>query len=197
MSIDPAALDALPAWLLFAALPLVLATCTAFTKVSVVLSALRIALGAEVLLPWTAIAALSLVLTAVVMAPVALMVAAGYQATGGVGPEIFDPLLQFLVRHADGSELRFFADVQSLAADHPLVVIPAFLVTELTEALHMAVVILLPFAVVDLLIAQIFALLGFPGQPLSTVNLPLKVLLFLAIGGWGVVIGGLLDGYVR
>lgn len=197
MSIDPAALDALPAWLLFAALPLVLATSTAFTKISVVLSALRVALGAEMLLPWTAIAALSLVLTAIVMAPVGLMVAAGYQATGGLGPEIFDPLLSFLTRHSDGGQLEFFADTQALAATHPLVVVPAFLVTELTEALHMAVVILLPFAVVDLLIAQIFALLGFPGQPLTTVSLPLKVLLFLAIGGWGVVIGGLMDGYVR
>ncbi len=194
MTADPSILGGAPAWILLAALPLFLATCTAFTKVSVVFAALRTALGAEMLLPWTAVVALSTVVTAVIMGPVALAIAPLIEF-GGLGPEALAPVAEFLSRHADPEQLDVFAATQALPVDHPLVLIPAFLVTELSEALHMAVVILLPFAIVDLIVAQIFVLLGLPGQPLPLVSLPLKVLLFLAIGGWQVVILGLIQGY--
>ncbi|MCB9570212.1 MAG: hypothetical protein H6710_23880, partial [Myxococcales bacterium] len=114
---------------------------------------------------------------------------------GALGPDLLAPLRDFLINNTDPAELDFFAATQGLAADHPLVVVPAFLVSELGEALHMAVVILLPFAIVDLIVAQLFLLLGLPNQPLALVSLPLKVLLFLAIGGWQAVISGLIEGY--
>ena len=190
MAVDLAALAAAPAWVWLAALPLLLATCTAFTKVSVVLAALRIGLGAEALLPWSAVLALALVVSAVIMAPLAAETAEGVIAAAR-------PLLEFLARHAAPAEVDFFAGLQGLAGDHPLVVVPAFLVSELGEALHLAVLILLPFALLDLVVAQIFALVGLPGQPLALVTLPLKVRLFLAVGGWAVVIGGLVEGYAR
>jgi type III secretory pathway component EscR len=192
---DAGVLGGAPAWVLLAALPLLLASCTAFTKVSVVFAALRTALGAEMLLPWSAILALSVVITAVIMGPVALEMAPLLEVAGGLGPEVLTPVAEFLGRHADPAEIDLFAATQGLAADHPLVLVPAFLVTELGEALHMAVLILLPFAIVDLIVAQIFALVGLPGQPLALVSLPLKVLLFLAIGGWEAVIVSLVAGY--
>ncbi|MCB9707006.1 MAG: EscR/YscR/HrcR family type III secretion system export apparatus protein [Myxococcales bacterium] len=195
MFIETGSLGDAPAWILLAGLPLILATCTAFTKVSVVLGALRTALGAEMLLPWAAIAALSLVITAVIMGPVALALAPLLEVGGALGPDLLAPLRDFLINNTDPAELDFFAATQGLAADHPLVVVPAFLVSELGEALHMAVVILLPFAIVDLIVAQLFLLLGLPNQPLALVSLPLKVLLFLAIGGWQAVISGLIEGY--
>jgi len=193
LTIDPN-LGGAPAWIILAALPLFLATCTAFTKVSVVFAALRTALGAEMLLPWTAVVALSVVVTAVIMGPVALSIAPLIEF-GGITPEALAPITDFLGRHADPEQLDVFAATQGLAVDHPLVLVPAFLVTELSEALHMAVIVLLPFAIVDLIVAQIFVLMGLPGQPLALVSLPLKVLLFLAIGGWQVVILGLIQGY--
>ena len=196
MDADLAALAAAPAWVWLAALPLLLATCTAFTKVSVVLAALRIGLGAEALLPWSAVLALALVVSAVIMAPLAAEAAPLLAAPEGVVAAA-RPLLDFLAHHAAPAELDFFAALQGLASDHPLVVVPAFLVSELGEALHLAVLILLPFALLDLVVAQIFALIGLPGQPLALVTLPLKVLLFLAVGGWQVVIGGLVEGYAR
>jgi flagellar biosynthesis protein FliP len=190
-------------WVALAALPIVLAVATAFTKASVVLGALRVGLGAEVLLPWSAMTALALVLTGVVMGPVvvetlALVDAAGGSeaiARGGAWGTVAGPLLEFLGRHAAADELRFFAELQGLAPGDPRALVPAFLVTELGEALHMAVLILLPLVVVDLVVAQGLTLLGLANAPGPLVTLPLKLLLFLAVDGFDVVVRGLLEGY--
>jgi type III secretory pathway component EscR len=198
---------ALPSWTaiaILAALPLVLAAATAFTKASVLFGALRVGLGAEALLPVAAVLALALVVTAVVMGPVAADVWSEIEARGGVGGlsgsprlvlDAVEPWRAFLQRHADPEELEFFAGLQGRSADDPVVVVPAFLVTELGEALAMAVVVLVPLVVVDLLVAQTLALVGLAQLPVPLVAVPLKLLLFLAIGGWDVVVGGLVQGY--
>jgi flagellar biosynthesis protein FliP len=147
--------------------------------------------------------ALALVITGVVMGPVvvetmAIVEAAGggeAVARGGAWGAVAGPLLEFLGRHAAADELRFFAELQGVAVDDPRVLVPAFLVTELGEALHMAVLILLPLVVVDLVAAQVLTLLGLATAPGPLVTLPLKLLLFLAVGGFDVVVGGLVEGY--
>jgi flagellar biosynthesis protein FliP len=196
----------LAAWAALTAAPLLAITCTAFTKASVVLSALRVGLGAELLLPWSAVFALSLAITAVVMGPVAAASLAALEAAGGIdhlsqGPGlqivgVLAPLLEFLGRHADPAELGFFVELQGVPAEHPLALVPAFLVTELGEALQISLLILVPFVLVDLVVAQVLVLLGLAGgtsQPL--VALPLKIALFLAVGGWDVIVRGLVEGY--
>jgi flagellar biosynthesis protein FliP len=190
-------------WVVLAAVPIVLAVATAFTKASVVLGALRVGLGAEVLLPWSAMAALALVITGVVMGPVVvetmtIVEAAGgldAVAEGGAWGAVAAPLLEFLGRHASTEELSFFAELQAAAPDDPRVLVPAFLVTELGEALHMAVLILLPLVIVDLVATQVLVLLGLASAPGPLVTLPLKLLLFLAVGGFDVVVRGLVEGY--
>ena len=194
------------AWLALTAGPLLAITCTAFTKASVVLSALRVGLGAEQLLPWSAVFALSLAITAVIMGPVAAASLAALAEAGGVdairqGPvsqivDVLAPLQEFLARHADPTELDFFVDLQGLPAEHPLALVPAFLVTELGEALQISLLILVPFVLVDLVVAQVLVLLGLAGgQTQSLVGLPLKIALFLAVGGWDVIVRGLVEGY--
>ena len=192
-------------WLLVLGVPLVLAMATAFTKASVVLGALRVGLGAEAILPLPAILGLALIVTAVVMAPTAAATLASVEQAGGLtsvlaspwsaGPPLFAPLQEFLGRHASADELSFFAELQGRPASDPLVLVPAFLVTELAEALTMAVVIIVPFVLVDLLVAQVLVLMGLVNQPTAIVTVPLKLMLFLAVGGWDVVIGGLVEGY--
>lgn len=193
-------------WVVLTAGPLLAITCTAFTKASVVLSALRVGLGAELLLPWSAVFALSLAITAVVMGPVAAASLEIFTAAGGVdgigqGPVsqfagVLAPLQEFLARHADAAELAFFADLQGLPEEHPLALVPAFLVTELGEALQISLLILVPFVLVDLVVAQVLVLLGLAGgQTQSLVGLPLKIALFLAVGGWDVIVRGLVEGY--
>ena len=160
----------LAAWAALTIAPLLAITCTAFTKASVVLSALRVGLGAETLLPWSAVFALSLAITAVIMGPVAAASLEALAAAGGVeslsqGPgsqiaEVLAPLQGFLERHADAAELGFFVELQGVPAEHPLALVPAFLLTELTEALQISLLILVPFVLVDLVVAQVLLLLG-------------------------------------
>lgn len=202
-------------WLVLAALPLVLGMATAFTKASVVLGALRVGLGAEVLLPWSAMLALALVITGVVMTPVALDTVAAIEAAGGTAAlldpahatgaaaggsaipwdSVTAPWLDFLGRHAAADERRLFAELQQVDPLDPRAVVPGFLVTELSEALHMAVLVLLPLVLVDLVVVQVLTLLGLSAAPGPRVTLPLKLLLFLGAGGWDVVIRGLVEGY--
>ena len=195
----------LAGWVALAALPLILAAATSFTKVSVVLASLRLGLGAEALLPYGAMLALSLVVTAVVMGPVGIEVAGVIESAGGLELllhqpgaawlPVFEPIRDFLAQHADAGELGFFAELQGVSGQSPLALVPAFLVTELTEALHMAVLIIVPFVLVDLLVAQVLTLLGLQQQPLPLVTVPLKISLFLAAGGWDIIIGSLVEGY--
>ena len=158
----------LAVWAVLVAVPLALVLATAFTKASVVLGALRVGLGAEALLPLPVVLAIALVVTAVVMAPTAAATLDVLDDAGGL-PALSDleqarallaPLGAFLERHAAADELEFFAELQGRAAADPLVVVPAFLVTELTEALAMAVVIIVPLVLVDLLVAQVLVLWG-------------------------------------
>lgn len=181
-------------WLLLTLAPLVAVCCTAFAKASVVLSAVRVGLGAEALLPWSAVFALALVVAAVVMGPVAQELAALQGGPVDV-MGMFEPLAAFLRRHAEAGELAYFAGLGGVEEGHPLALVPAFLVTELGEALEMAVVILIPFVLVDLVIAQLVALIGLPGQVQPAAALPVKLLLFLAVGGWDIVVRGLVEGY--
>lgn len=190
-------------WL--ALFPLALVLCTAFAKITIVLGALRIGLGARELLPYGLVFAVGLLITAVVMGPVGREIWFALELRGGVAAlgdlswaawwELASPLETFLARHASEEELSFFADLTGRGAQDPQVLVSAFVITELSEALHIAVLILLPFVIVDLLLAEILTLVGVPQLPVSTVALPTKVLLFLAAGGWDIIVGGLVEAY--
>lgn len=191
--------------LVLASLPLLLAACTAFTKISVVLAALRHGLSAERLLPFGSMLALALVITALVMAPVAEACMAALELGGGVqaltaaplelGRELLAPLWEFQRAHAEQDQLELFADLSGRAIEEPVVLVPAFLVSELGRALELAVMILIPFVVVDLICAQLLVLLGLATTPTTVIALPAKILLFLAADGWQTVIVGLIEGY--
>jgi flagellar biosynthesis protein FliP len=192
-------------WLCLAALPLVLTACTAFTKVAIVLAALKLGLGADRLLPPGSILALALTITALVMAPVAeacvlaLARVGGYEAVAAdpleLGTAVLGPLWDWLAAHADPREIELFAELAGRDGDDPLVLAPAFLLSELGRGLGLAVMILTPFVVVDLICAQVLVLLGLANTPTGTIALPSKILLFLAADGWSTVIVGLVEGY--
>jgi flagellar biosynthesis protein FliP len=191
--------------LLLASLPLLLAACTAFTKIAVVLGALRIGLGAERLLPTGSMLALALVITALVMAPVAEACLIVFEGLGGyaalaaapleLGARVLEPLWEFLATHAKPEEIELFAELAGRDGGDPLVLAPAFLLSELARGLELAVMILLPFVVVDLICAQVLVLLGLTNTPTAVIALPAKILLFLAADGWSTVVVGLIEGY--
>lgn len=192
-------------WLILAALPLLLAACTAFTKISIVLAALRTGLGAEALLPFGSMLAVSLVLTALAMAPIGEALWLNFEDAGGVAGlanapvsawlEWLDPLREFLVVHASDDDRQLFAELAGSSAESPIALVPAFLIGELGRGLELAVMILLPFVVIDLLAGQVLVLLGLSQTPTQVLALPAKLLVFLAASGWQTVVVGLIESY--
>jgi flagellar biosynthesis protein FliP len=140
-----------------------------------------------------------------VMAPVAETCLLALEGVGGVealaaaplerGAAVLAPLWEFLSAHAEPEDVELFAELAGRGVDDPLVLTPAFLLGELGRGLALAVMILLPFVVIDLICAQVLLLLGLSNTPTTVIALPAKIVLFLAADGWSTVIVGLIEGY--
>jgi type III secretion protein R len=196
-----------------ALLPAALVTLTSFLKISVVLSVARSALGAPQVPPATAVTTLALLLTATVMAPVAeeaLAAARSAPAGGGVARTLeaarraSEPLRAFLSRHARPDDRSAFLDVaRRLRAggaaepgpDDLAVLAPAFVVSELRRAFTVGFLVFVPFLVVDLVVANVLLALGLTQLSPTSVSLPLKLLLFVAVDGWKLLARGLALSY--
>ncbi len=200
---------------LLALAPFVAVMVTSFTKIVVVLSLLRNALGLQQVPPNVVLNGIALVLSAYVMYPV------GLEMHDRMGPNVrFDstqamlsaantakePLRDFLYKHSSETQRAFFlqtakrtlkpADAEKLTDRDFLVVIPAFTVAELAEAFEVGFVIFLPFLVIDLVISNILMALGMMMLSPTTVSLPFKLLLFVMIDGWVKLAHTLVLGYV-
>jgi type III secretory pathway component EscR len=138
-SVDPG----MALWIALALLPLLLVACTAFTKLSIVLAALRVGLGAETLLPAGLMLAFALVLSVVAMGPTGLAVAEVVDARGGLElllasrgeaavvawGEVLSPFVDFMRRHAHPAEIDFFSELTHSSGSDPRVLVPAFMVS--------------------------------------------------------------------
>ncbi len=196
-------------------LPFAAVMLTSFSKIAVVLSIARSAMGTQQAPPTIVLTGLAVVLSGHIMAPVMeAMWDAGqvaYQEAGS-GAEILSsvarvaqPLREFLVRHGTVDERASFADMARelrpaeqahLVTDSDLwVVIPAFVITELKEAFQIGFLIFLPFLVLDMVVANILLALGMQTLSPSQVSLPFKILLFVAVDGWALLARGLILGY--
>lgn len=208
---------------LVAIVPLVVLSLTSFVKISVVLSLLRNALGAPDAPSGLVVTGLSLILTFFVMSPVALeMMRAADQAPATqpapanepwrtlvpqeYQPQVervergLGPLRTFLTKHSTDRDRATFKELglklgHSPDGDELWVLAPAFVATELREAFMVAVLIFIPFLVIDLVTALGLAALGLQSTNPQTISLPLKLLLFVAIDGWRLLLDALLRGY--
>lgn len=204
-------------------LPFAFMTMTSFTKMSVVFSLLRNALGAGQVPSGLIISALAAVLSLYVMAPVfsrvtdaaapaALRIDRAAPFEGASLDAVFEavtlgsqPLVDFLAHNAGERERVLFLDLARRARDpgdrdavQPddfLVVLPAFVVTELAEAFQIGFLIFLPFLIVDMVIANILLALGMHMMSPTTVSLPFKLLLFVMIDGFYLLSRALVLGY--
>lgn len=195
--------------------PFAILMLTSFSKIAVVLSLARSALGTQQAPPTIVLTGLAAVLSAHIMAPVMdRMFSAGqqaYQATDSAtemlaaGAEVARPLREFLLAHGSDEERARFAELArelrpeseaSLVTENDLwVVIPAFVITELKEAFQLGFLIFLPFLVLDMVIANILLALGMQTLSPTQVSLPFKILLFVAVDGWSLLARGLILGY--
>jgi flagellar biosynthetic protein FliP len=190
-------------------LPALLLTMTSFVRTVVVLSFLRQGVGTQQSPPTQIIVGLALFLTAFTMSPVATEIrlnafdpynSGKLDDTQAIAAAV-SPLRNFMLRQTRQADLELFysathADLPKTPDDVPLyIAIPAFVVSELTTAFQMGVMVLLPFLVVDLAVASLLMSMGMMMVPPTTLSLPIKLLLFVLADGWNLVIGSLLQSF--
>jgi flagellar biosynthetic protein FliP len=183
-------------------LPPLLLTVTCFTRVVVVLSFVRRAMSTPELPPNPVLIGLSLFLTGAVMAPTGRAIHAkavepyldGRMAFAEAASEASGELKSFLLAHTREQELGLFMELSRSEpvegpAEVPLVVaVPAFIVSELRTAFQMGFVLYLPFLVIDLVVSSVLLAMGMYMLPPMLVATPLKILLFVLVDGWGLVV---------
>jgi type III secretion protein R len=200
--------------LLLAALPVAFMALTAFVKIATVLQIVKSALGVQGVPSSTVVLALSAALTLIAMAPVGErmlvrlepLAHGGKDAIGRLADAVVavrEPLRDFLEQHASAREKQRFLGLArrhrptdaSLAESDLIVVVPAFLVSELYQAFALGFAIYLPFLVLDLVVGNVLLALGMQSINPTQVSLPFKLLLFVATDGWGLLAQSLLSAY--
>jgi type III secretion protein R len=198
--------------------PFLFMSVTAFVKISTVLQIVRSAIGAQSVPSNTVVMALAAALTLIAMAPVGQKITdrAAPLFADGKAPDtltfvreaivaVREPMRDFLAANASTRERARFLDVARKARSAPdrdavtdrdlTVLAPAFIVTELTEAFTIGFLIFLPFLVIDLVVSNVLLALGMQMLSPTQVSLPFKLLLFVAIDGWGLLAQALVSGY--
>jgi flagellar biosynthesis protein FliP len=190
-------------------LPAIVLTMTSFTRSVIVLSFVRQGIGTQQTPPNQVLIGIALFLTVFTMAPVASVIVRDayepYTAGKITEAQAFDaasaPLRSFMLRQTRESDLALFYDAAHLALpkteeEVPLrIAAPAFVVSELTTAFQMGVLVLLPFLVIDLAVSSILMSLGMMMVPPTSISLPVKLLLFVVVDGWHLLVGSLLRSF--
>ncbi|MCX8075511.1 MAG: flagellar type III secretion system pore protein FliP [Aquificaceae bacterium] len=194
--------------------PSILIMTTSFIRIVIVLSILRQALGVPTVPPNQVIISLALFLTFFIMKPIfdqinqqALQPLLKNQITDQVFFERTSNLMkEFMVRNTRKESLKVFLDVANLskeereniknAQDLPLsVVIPAFMVSEITTAFQIVFLLYMPFLIIDLVVASILLSVGILMIPPQIISLPFKLMLFVLANGWELVVLSLVRSY--
>ncbi len=191
--------------LLFLA-PSMILVMTTFTRFVIVFGFLRQALGTQQVPPTQLLVMLAMILTFFVMEPVGQK---AYDA--GIKPYIEEkigyeeaftrtalPFKNFMIRNTREKDLALFFRIRKMEnpdsiADVPLsVIIPAFVISELKTAFEIGFLIFLPFLVIDMVVASILMSMGMMMLPPVMISLPFKILIFVLIDGWNLIIGNLI-----
>lgn len=188
-------------------LPAVLMSITCFTRIVIVLGFVRRAISLQEMPPNPVLIGLSLFLTIFVMYPTGTQVyeraiepySEGRISVKEAGAESARIVKTFLLKHARDKDLALFVDIAGAAKaeskeDLELrIVVPAFLVSELKTAFTMGFLIFLPFLLIDLVVSAVLLAMGMFMLPPTMVSTPLKVLLFVLVDGWSLVVRSLVE----
>ena len=188
--------------------PSILVMVTSFTRIVVVLSFLRSALGLQQTPPNAVLISLALFLTAFVMAPV---LQEAYD--NGIAPlvreeiteqQAFDrtmsPVHKFMMAHVRQQDLALFMDISEAQVDVPeetplSALIPAFMISELRRAFEIGFLLFVPFLVIDMVVASVLMSMGMLMLPPITISLPFKLIFFVLVDGWYLVAGSLVRSF--
>jgi flagellar biosynthesis protein FliP len=191
-------------------LPAVILMMTAFTRIAIVLSLMRQALGTQAAPPNQVIVGLSLFLTFFVMSPTLDKVYADAWQPYSAGSIQFDealkraevPMRGFMLKQTRQADVALFSRLAKLdpgikAEDVPFkVLVPAFVTSELKSAFQIAFLIFIPFLVIDMIVASVLMSLGMMMLSPVLVALPFKLMLFVLADGWNLLLGSLAASFV-
>lgn len=191
-------------------LPTLLLMMTSFTRIIIVLAILRQALGLQQSPPNPVLIGISLFLSMFIMAPtlekVNAQAIAPYSA-GTINAEVAieragEPFHQFMMRQTRQNDLQMFAKIANApkfrsSADVPFsILLPAFVTSELKTAFQIGFMLFLPFLVIDLVVSSVLMSLGMMMMSPMIVSLPFKLLLFVLVDGWALLMGSLASSFV-
>ena len=190
-------------------IPALLIAMTSFTRIVIVLSLLRQALGVQQIPPNQVLIGLALLLTVFIMRPVGerlhTQVVQPYLAQSLTTPaalqQAVEPLRDFMLRQTREKDLALFIQIAhasrpSTPADVPLTaLLPAFVIIELRTAFQIGFLLYLPFLVLDLVISSLLVSMGMMMLPQTLISLPFKLMLFVLVDGWNLIVGSLVRSF--
>lgn len=188
--------------------PSIILLMTCFTRIVIVLSFVRSALSLQGAPANQVLIGLSLFMTFFIMAPVweavdrdALKPYAAKQISADEALErASKPIRTFMLKQARPKDVELFASMAGLGPTSPdqlpmKVVIPGFIISELRTAFQMGFLIFVPFILIDLVVATVLMSLGMMMMPPMTISLPLKILLFVLVDGWSLIVRSLVQSF--
>lgn len=197
-------------------MPMLLIICTSFLKIVIVLMITRNALGVQQVPPSMAINGIALAATLFIMAPVGYEIAASVKASPldmsnvqtflQTGNEAIQPLRAFMLRNVDPDVLTHLLDntarlwpahmAQEVQREDLILLIPAFVLSQLQAGFEIGFLIYIPFIVIDLIVSNLLLALGMQMVSPMTISLPLKLLLFVLVSGWSRLLDSLFLSYL-
>lgn len=188
--------------------PAILILCTGFTRIFIVLSLTRSALGTQTVPPNQVIAGLALILSLFVMSPVFSSIdhvaVQPYEHGKLTATQAIDageaPLKHWMLEQTKSGDLELFASAAHEHVNHPAslpltTVVPAFVLSQLESAFLIGFMIFIPFMVIDLVVSAIMMSMGMYMLPPTLISLPFKILLFVLVDGWTLVAHSLLQSF--
>lgn len=189
--------------------PALMVVMTSFSRIIIVLSMLRQAFGMQQTPPNTVLVSLALFLTLFSMSPILKQI--NEQAYGPfmegkleldeAATSAMQPLREFMLRQTNESDLALLVEISgesrptNIDEVNNIQLIPAFMLSELKTAFQIGFVIFLPFLLIDIVVASILMSMGMLMVPPMTISLPIKILMFVLIDGWNLVVGSLMGSF--
>jgi flagellar biosynthetic protein FliP len=189
-------------------IPFVFMCMTSFLRFVIVFSVLKTALGTQQVPPGMVIIGLAMILTFYTMSPVfSEMYDRGmkpYEKTGSIALALVEgskPLKNFMMRQTRQSDVAFF--IETMGQKPPKTpddigiwqIAPAYIMSELKTSFEIGFIIFIPFIVIDLVVANVLLALGMMMLSPTIISLPFKLLVFIAVDGWGMVVHGLVQSF--
>ena len=192
----------------FSLLPFIFVAMTPFLRFTIVFSMLKTAMGTNSVPPALVMIGLSLILTIYTMAPTFDSMYQAYQVPYQKNHNMVEslnaaskPLKEFMLKQTRQSDLAFFVEkTRRVAPNSPdeltiWEVAPAYIISELKPAFEIGFIIYVPFIVLDLIVANILLALGMFMLSPQIVSTPFKLLIFIAVDGWSLIVKGLVESF--